>query len=204
MHSIEEVLLQIQNNYNVPRETLTTLNVYVDLIEKWNQKINLVSYHTPDELWNRHVLDSAQLIKYIDKEAYVADLGSGAGFPGVVLSILGIKRVLLIEADNRKAVFLHQAGLLSANKITIINDRIENLTNLNVDIITSRALCNITKLFTLIATCQNNAKILLLKGKTVGEEIEEAEKEWSFNYTLHPSITSIESFIVEIHNLKHK
>jgi 16S rRNA (guanine527-N7)-methyltransferase len=202
--SISDIQDKLQQNFDVSRETISKLEEYVILLEKWNKKINLVKYELSIDLWERHILDSAQLIKYIDTNKVVMDLGSGGGLPGIVLSILGIKEITLVEADSRKSVFLHQAARLSNQKVEVKNLRIENLEPVNVDIITSRALCSIAKFCSLIASFKNNATILLLKGRTVFEEIKEAETIWSFDYLLHKSVTSKDSFIVEIHNLKRK
>jgi 16S rRNA (guanine527-N7)-methyltransferase len=203
-NNINEVLNTILEISNVPRETLGPLKEYVELLQKWNEKINLLRYNSSYELWYRHILDSAQLIKHISNDSKVMDLGSGGGLPGIVLSILGVKEIILVEADIRKCVFLNQASRLSPNKIAIENKRIEHLEQVNIDIITSRALSSIVNICSLIASFEINAKILLLKGKTVQEEINEALREWKFDYNLHKSVTSVDSFIVEIKNLKRR
>ncbi len=204
LNEVDDIYGLINEELNVSRETFNYLEQYVTLLQKWNSKINLVKFNSKYDLWYRHILDSAQLIKYIDKDLKVMDLGSGGGLPGIILSLLGVKDITLVESDSRKCVFLSQAKKISDNKITIENERIENLKQVNVDIITSRALCNIDKICSLIASFEINAKILLLKGKTVQEEIADAKYKWHFDYTLHKSVTSIDSFVVEIHNLKRR
>jgi 16S rRNA (guanine527-N7)-methyltransferase len=204
MSNINEIYHILVKNYNVPRETLSKLEEYVNLLEKWNKTINLVKFDSLYDLWERHILDSAQLVKFIDKKQKVLDLGSGGGLPGIVLSLLGIEDLTLVEADCRKSVFLHQASRLCNHKLDVKNVRIEDLKIENVDIITSRALCNIEKFCSLVASFKNNATILLLKGKSVRQELNEAERNWDIDYSLHQSITTSDSFIVEIHNLKRK
>src|SRR5690606_9447814 len=122
------------------RETLQRLKEYQALLLKWNKAINLISKSTEENCWERHILDSLQLLNYIqDKDIHLVDIGSGAGLPGIVLSIAGVRRVTIVESDQRKCSFLLQASKLSSNKIEIVNDRIENLKGLSCDILTARA-----------------------------------------------------------------
>ena len=107
------------------------LELFVTTLLKWNEKINLVAKATEEEIWNRHILDSAQLLKFIpDTKAKIVDLGSGAGFPGLVLAIMGYENVTLIESDNKKSVFLQEAARITGTKVQIINERIENVAPL--------------------------------------------------------------------------
>jgi 16S rRNA (guanine527-N7)-methyltransferase len=201
---VSEIKKFIKDEYNVSRETMEGLEGYVSLLKKWNEKINLIRFESDEDLWQRHILDSTQLFKYINPDIKLMDLGSGGGLPGIILSILGVKHSTLVESDNRKAVFLNQASRFSNHEVTIKNVRIEDLEPQAVGIITSRALCSIEKICSFIARLQNNGKILLLKGKSTVEEITEAEQRWQFEYKLHKSITSNDSFIVEINNIKSK
>ena len=186
----------------VSREVFEKLNAYVELLLKWNGTINLVSPATTHEIAQRHILDSLQLLKFIkDKSHSVVDLGSGAGFPGVVLSIAGIQRVTLIESDARKSAFLFQAAQLSSNRIEILNDRIENAKNLQCDILTSRAFSDLDSIFHHSQNIVVKEKYLLHKGQTYQEEILEARKHWLFNIKVHDSITSAEGKILEITDL---
>lgn len=120
---------------NVPREILDALKKYQSLTLKWNKTINLVSCNTEREFWVRHILDSLQLMKYINNQnIHLIDVGSGGGFPGIVLSIAGIKNVTLVESDVRKSIFLLQASKISTNKVNVVNQRIENV-KLDCDIL---------------------------------------------------------------------
>ncbi|GAB4162371.1 MAG: 16S rRNA (guanine(527)-N(7))-methyltransferase RsmG [Rickettsiaceae bacterium] len=183
----------------VSREVRDKLSQFCALLIKWNKVINLVSTNSLEDLERRHILDSLQLLRYIPKQKVsVVDLGSGAGFPGVVLSICGIAKVTLIESDCRKAAFLLQAAKLSSGDVEVINDRIENVANLSCDVITSRAFTDLGSIFTFAKNIQVNGKYLLHKGKSCEKEIYEARKHWLFNLQVHGSITSEEGKILEI------
>ncbi len=179
------------------------LEQYVDLLLKWNSKINLIGKSTVDDIWNRHIVDCAQLIKFLndkDKENCVcADFGSGAGLPGIVLSILGIKNMNLIEKSPLKCKFLKEAALISDNKINIINKNIFDINDHKFDIIFSRALANLNDLLTMTKSfLKENSICYFLKGKKVTEELSEAKKNFSFEYSLTDSMTSNEGKIITI------
>ncbi|HJD55625.1 MAG TPA: 16S rRNA (guanine(527)-N(7))-methyltransferase RsmG [Rickettsia endosymbiont of Pyrocoelia pectoralis] len=185
----------------IPHEIIEKLKIFQALVQKWNRAINLVSETDVQNLWKRHILDSLQLIQYIDnKKIHIVDIGSGAGFPGIVLSIAGIAQVTLVEADLRKCIFLEKAAKISGNNIQIINQRIEKI-QINCDILVCRAFSSLNT----ILNCTENIfildKLLLLKGKSYLSEIEEAKKNWLFDYVVNPSITSEESKILEIRDL---
>lgn len=167
---------------DVSRETFEP---YVELLLKWNQKINLVSKKcTKEEIWDRHICDSAKLFYSIDRDDTLIDIGSGAGFPGIILSIMGINEVTLIESDERKAAFLLQASKISKNKVIILNKRVEEL-ELKCDILTSRAFASVSKILEICKNISVRKKILLLKGEKATEEIDEALKIWSFKYRIY-------------------
>jgi len=188
----------------VSREIFTKLIEFKELLLKWNKTINLISAKTSNDIMNRHVLDSLQLLPLIKKESKVIDLGSGAGFPAIILSIAGIHHITLIESDSRKAAFLIQASKISSNNIRVINDRIENIENLQCDIITSRAFAELDSIFKYSSKIEVKNKFLLHKGAGYKNEIAEAEKHWLFNKTVHDSITSETGKILEITDLKRK
>lgn len=177
---------------NVSRETFSA---YLKLLEKWNDKINLVA--KDEDIWQRHILDSAQLYQFVSPDDKILDVGSGAGFPGVVLSMMGVKEVTLVESDVRKAAFLLQASKLSPNKITILNERIENL-HLKCDILTSRAFASVNDILNFCRNVKIEKKLLLLKGQRVMMEIEEAKNFWQFEYQMHQSVTDSNGWVVEL------
>jgi 16S rRNA (guanine527-N7)-methyltransferase len=186
---------------NVSAEVFGSLKNYQELVLKWNRTINLVSSNSIKEFWKRHILDSLQLLQFIDnKDVYLVDIGTGAGLPGVVLSIAGIQEVSLIESDTRKCVFLKKASKISNNNIEIINQRVEAI-KINCDILTCRAFAPLNRLFSYIKNVEVKEKFLLLKGENCLMELEQAKKNWSFDYSLYKSITSREGKILEISNL---
>lgn len=188
---------------NVSREVDSKLRAFADLVCKWNEVINLVSRDSIDHIYQRHIYDSLQLLKYLNADEKILDLGSGAGFPGLVLSISGVKNVKLVESDSRKCAFLRRASKLSDGKIDIVNSRIEKLENITVDVITARGFASLKKIFE-YSKLFKAQKYLLLKGESVLGEIQEAQKEWLFEYHLHDSITCDEGKVIEIFKVSNK
>ncbi len=176
---------------NVSRETFSELEEFANLVLKWNQKINLVSKKiTINELWERHIIDSAQLIPLVKEAKIITDFGSGGGFPGVVLAILTKAEVNLVESDERKCAFLREASSKLPINIKIHNNRIEKITPWQSDVLTARALASMEELFKLLEKFVDKSKFcIFLKGQNVVEEIKEASRYWDFDYKLHPSIT---------------
>jgi 16S rRNA (guanine527-N7)-methyltransferase len=166
---------------DVSRETLDRLRRYADLLAKWNRRINLVGQGTLPDLWRRHMLDSAQLFSLIaDPAAPLVDLGSGAGFPGLVLAAMGASDVHLIEADRRKCAFLGEAARAIGMPVTIHAERIEDVTPFAARTIVSRALAPLPDLLDLAVSFSNEHSILLfLKGGTVDQELTRTRKAWS-------------------------
>jgi 16S rRNA (guanine527-N7)-methyltransferase len=173
--------------------------IYADLLQKWSTSLNLISPSTLNDIEARHIQDSEQLLAFIRPHHKVVDLGSGAGFPGLVLAMNGID-VTLIESDQKKCVFLENVSRETRTKATIVCDRIENVqTTQEFDVITSRALADLTKLITLsknLAT-QNKTRGLFLKGASVSSEIHRLEQEDQRKTKSYPSMTSSNSMILE-------
>jgi 16S rRNA (guanine527-N7)-methyltransferase len=201
--SKEEVISILENDLRVSRETIKSIENYHDLVLKWNNKINLIGKSTETDFWTVHVLDSVQLIKYLpNKDIVITDFGSGAGFPGIILSLAGYN-LELIEMDTRKAAFLHTAANLSNKNMRIFNDDIKNINPWKANYITSRALADLTKLFNFIENFISlDTKVFAWKGKSVTMEIELANAEWGFDYIKHSSMASSTSCILEISNIK--
>ena len=186
---------------NIPTEIIEK---YIDLLLAWNAKINLVSIQSREELIERHILDSLQLMKHLDSNQKIVDVGSGAGFPGLILSYAGIKEVNLVELNSKKANFLLIAGALSPNIVKVHNLSVEDLNITNCDIITARGLASLDSIFSLTQKiAHKNTKYLLLKGKNIEEEIKNALNKWNFKYILHPSDTSEEGRVLEVEQLKY-
>ena len=182
------------------------LTKYVDFLIEYNNKINLIGKSTINDIWDRHITDSLQLVKNIDNyNIKIADLGSGAGLPGIPLSIIGIKEVHLFEKSVRKCEFLEQAKNFSNNKIVVRNENLNEIKKENFDIIVSRALADLnTLLYFSKNLSTKSTKLLFLKGKKIYNEIEEAKKYWHFDYKLIDSITSNEGKIIEITSFAEK
>jgi len=173
----------------VSRETLARLEAYVGLLTAWNRRINLVGPRTIGDIWRRHILDAAQLLPFIPpKTRVLLDIGSGAGLPGLVLAMLGGAETHLVEADQRKCVFLREAARITGTKLHIHAQRLEKCPRFRVDIVTARAFAPLPDLLDQVEDFIDTHSILLfLKGKTVGEELTEARKGWNMRATLHPS-----------------
>jgi len=170
---------KLSQDLNVSRETILKLEEYVELLIKWNQKINLISKNDIPDIWNKHIILCAEVIKYIDnKDIKLVDLGSRGGFPGIILSILGMPNVTLIESNSKKTAFLLQASKISNFSVRIINDRIEK-QQIECDIITSRAFASINQLLECTKYVRFKKFMLLLKGPEVAKEIPNT-KDFSF------------------------
>jgi len=195
---------------SVSRETRLRLEVYVSLLKKWNRTINLVSTTSIKDVWNRHVVDSAQLLEIADVTVKSwADMGSGGGLPGLVVAILAADRlpnlkISLIEADQRKCAFLLTVKQALALEVTIVPERIETCLPMNCDVISARALAPLDRLLSYSAIhLKKDGKSLFLKGRSYRSEIDEAQKNWNFVLTTHPSATDANSVVLEISKISH-
>jgi 16S rRNA (guanine527-N7)-methyltransferase len=200
----DSALSQISSFCQLGASQIKNLEDFTVFLLKENQRHNLIGKSTIDDLWNRHILDSAQLLKFIDdKNLKFADLGSGAGFPGLVLSILGLKEMHLVEKAFRKADFLRQAKTFSPNKIFVHQAVIEEMPTIEFDCIISRALAPLPKLIGYSnKLLKKDGFCLFLKGRNLPQEIKSAAEEFSFDYELHQSLTSPESNIIKVQNIK--
>lgn len=180
---------------------------YEKLLKDWAQKINLVAPSTLNDIKIRHIQDSAQLAKYIPKDVKIIDLGSGAGFPGVVLAIMGWD-VTCIESIGKKTKFLSELKeQLDLPNLIIVNDRIEKFlsktpVNAGDFVFTARAFAPLIKIFDY--TCKKrtkNCRLFLLKGREIESEIATAKSRYIFDYKLYKSETG-DGFIICVDNLK--
>jgi 16S rRNA (guanine527-N7)-methyltransferase len=176
---------------DVSRETLARLTAYVTLLEKWQNTVNLVGRGTLSDVWRRHILDSAQLYSLLPASlGHVVDLGSGAGFPGLVLAIMGAEDVELIEANTRKCAFLREVARVTNTRVTITNDRIEGKDPRIADVVTARALAPLPRLLDYAKAYVGPETIcLFLKGQRLHEELTEAQKTWKMGVTTIPSLS---------------
>jgi 16S rRNA (guanine527-N7)-methyltransferase len=191
----------------VSRETLSRLMVYAEILEGWNARQNLVSAGSLAEIWRRHIWDSAQLVKFIpDHVKTIADLGSGAGFPGLVLAELlrDRARVTLFEATAKKCAFLTEVAAKLGLNPKIRNTRMEDVEPLAFDVVTARACAPLDKLLSYAQHFSGPHTIcLFLKGQNVGAELTEARKSWKMEALQHPSLTDPSGTILEIRELSH-
>ena len=194
----------------VSRETYKKFCVFQEILFKWQKSINLISKNTIKNTWERHFLDSAQLYKFVRGiEGNIIDFGSGAGFPGLVLAIMGKKNIHLVEADHKKCVFLKEIAMLTETDITIHNCRIEDLSFINVDLITCRALASLSKLIEYVEIFVNKSfgekqkipKLLFLKGKSYYLEVIELSKTKKITFEEYPSITDKNGRILYINKV---
>ena len=187
------------SNIFVSRETFEKFCVYHNALIKWQKSINLISNDSIKNIWERHFLDSAQLYSHLrDVKGNIFDFGSGAGFPGMVLAIMGRKNIHLVESDHKKCVFLREIAMLTDVDITIHNCRIESLSNVEVDMIICRALAPLDKLITYVEIFSSKLlngkekfpKLLFLKGKNYRKELLELNRKRKINFKEYPSITN--------------
>jgi 16S rRNA (guanine527-N7)-methyltransferase len=189
----------------VSRETLDRLTAYLELLRKWNGAINLVGASTLADPWRRHFWDSAQLLPLLPQEPNphtLVDLGSGGGFPGLVLAIVGGEHfhTHLVESDRRKATFLREAARATATAVQVHSERAETLSSpIKADVITARALAPIAVILELAAAfVQPTTQFLLLKGTQTHNELTEAGKHWTMDVDVHPSRSDASGFMVQI------
>jgi len=193
----------------VSRETIRSLMKYEEMLIKNNKNFNLIGSSTIKNIWHRHFLDSFQVIDFIDKnEKTLVDIGSGAGFPGIVLSIIAKERkiplkIKLIEKSKRKINFLKE--IISRLKLNAdaINQNIEDKKFYFIDdTFVARAFKPLPKIFELIHNkAQNLKKIIIFLGKNGQHGLLQASKSWDIEYKQRMSVTSNDSFIIEIKKL---
>jgi len=191
----------------VSRETLARLKLFVGLLEDWNSRVNLVSAKSLKEVWKRHVWDSAQLLPLVGDAESVVDLGSGAGFPGLVLAILLADRkpkVVLYEAITKKCRFLEEAARRTGAAVEVRNDRIEQAKPEPFDLVTARACASLSQLLSYALPFQaKNTRCLFLKGQSVGAELADAAKDWRMKVEQYPSRSDPSGIILDIRELRH-
>jgi len=189
---------------DVSRETIDKFQAYLTLLEKWQRRINLVAKSTLAEAWQRHILDSGQLAAlYPPQTTRVMDVGSGAGFPGLVLAIMGGVTVDLVESDQRKAVFLSTVIRELGLPAKVHNQRIETLPRLFPDVITARALAPVPKLLKLIEN-QLSPEIvcLFLKGAAVEDELTNLQTYSTMGSITHSSLSGPTGVVLELKNMR--
>ena len=196
----------------VSRETIISLKKYEDLLIKANKNLNLIGNSTINQIWTRHFLDSAQVIDFITKnDKNLIDLGSGAGFPGLVLAILSKDRqipmkITLIEKSALKASFLREViNNLKLNVEVQHLNILDQPNKLKSDLFTARAFKPLKIILQFIdKKAEDWRKIFLFLGKTGRNELLQASKNWDIKYKQRMSVTSSDSIVIEINKLKKK
>lgn len=193
----------IKKNFILTQKQLLKLERLIKEVIKYNNHINIVGRSTLIDPWKRHILDSLQINNFIsDKNKSVLDMGTGAGFPGLVLAICGFSNVSLIDSNIKKINFISLACKKININVKYYHKRIEEVFNVKFDIITSRALTNLNKLFFYSQNFLKRDTILIfLKGKKINEEIKQAKKSWKFQYILKQSLSDKAGSVVIIKNL---
>ena len=192
--------------YNVSRETIDKLLIYEKLIFNAQEKYNLVGKSTLSQVWLRHFADSAKIFQIIEDKYHKSkkdsisftDVGSGAGFPGVVISLMleaknMIVRTVLIDSNKKKSTFLENVKKKMELSYIVLNKRSESVEE-KFDIITARAVTSIKKFLDINYNLfKNDSIIILLKGKTWREEIKESKKKWKFQFNVVKNNNQLDS-----------
>jgi len=179
-------------------EQRQALETYAALLTKWQSRINLVGPSTLPHLWTRHFLDSAQLVAHLPPEGPVLDLGSGAGFPGLIIAILHGGPVHLVESDIRKGTFLREVIRQTGAPASVHSVRIEALKPFPVCAVTARALAPVAKLLEWAEPFLPGAQCLFLKGRTCEEELAAVAGLWTMRAGKIPSVTDPSGIILRL------
>ena len=188
-------------------ERLEKLKAYLNLIKTWQKKFNLISQKSFESIWERHFLDSYQILKLIGNKKRILDIGSGAGFPAIVCAICSNNNFDLVEINQKKCNFLNEVkDIIGIKNIFIHHSRIENLKIINnFDYISARAVTSLDKLLKYsFKFYKNGMYCIFLKGKTVSKEIEIAKKKFVFDFKSVNSITNKDGKILLIKNINKK
>lgn len=193
------------SDLDVSRETNERLTIYADLLRLWNSKINLVAPSTIEDLWSRHFIDSAQLYDLAANSVeHWADLGSGGGFPGLVIAILAQGeamplRITLVESDARKSAFLRTVLRETGVAASVITERAENVPPLDASVVSARALAPMAKLLTFAHRhLAQDGVALLPKGQNWEKEVRDAQSAWRFSYRIDKSVLEQNSVILSV------
>jgi len=186
-------------SFDVPRGTTERLERYADMLRDWQTRMNLVGPTTLDNIWGRHFADSAQLARHVPTGRLWLDMGSGGGFPGLVLAAMDHGRFILVESIAKKARFLEAVrdALGLTDSVTVINGRVEALPTLGVEVATARAAAPLATLFDwAIRHVRPGGLFLFPKGRRWATEVSEAGAQFSFQLETHQSLTDPESQIL--------
>jgi len=184
---------------NVPRETFAAIGRFLEFLKDQAIVQNLIAASTMDALWSRHVVDSAQLLEHADDWESWLDLGAGAGFPGLIIALLGRGHVTLIETRAKRVAFLSEAASVAgvAHRVTVVASRVETAPRARFDVISARAFAPLPKLLDVaLPFSDKSTRWILPKGKSAAEELEAARASWQGDFRLVPSITDSQAAII--------
>ena len=196
----------IVSEFVLNKTQVDKIDFYLSSIIEHNKHTNLIGKSTIENIWDRHVLDCLQLTKYItNKKLKILDLGTGAGLPGVLFSIVGYQRVLIVDSVKKKTDFVRKIIKELSLTAKIQNKRIEKSPTSQHDIIVSRALAPLVKLLTYARMYSNkNTTSLFLKGRNATSEIDIASKVYFFEFEKIKSMSSDDGCILKINNIRNK
>jgi 16S rRNA (guanine527-N7)-methyltransferase len=195
----EQAQSWLKDNLNVPRETYEALEAFISFLREEAQHQNLISAATLDHIWARHIVDSAQLLLFSQEEGDWLDLGSGAGFPGIVVALLSNCNVTLVESRAKRIDYLNRAveHLGLQDRVDVAGMPVERLESPPYDVISARAFAPLPKLLDLSQRFSTQKTLWLLpKGRNAVNELDEAKKAWNFDFAVEKSVTDDEAGIL--------
>ncbi len=194
--------VEFQRETDVSDDRLKKFQIYARLLADWNASINLVAPSTIPEIWHRHFMDSAQLFPLVQgNDQTIADIGSGPGFPGMVLAIMGVPKITLIEKNTRKASFLRTVAAETGTKVELLNLDVMAV-DATYDVVMARALAEVGELLTLSQKIRKLSTVcLFLKGKNLDQELAKAHKEWTMDVRKMASCTDEEGMIARLSDI---
>jgi len=202
---------EFQTVTRVSDDTMGRLTDYAELLMRWQGSVNLVGKSSVEDLWRRHFLDSAQLCAHLPSRsgsggARVAlDIGSGGGFPGVVMAIIGDIHVHLVESNAKKCAFLRQLVRLTAASATVHGQRIEDMKSFAVDVFTARATASVSQLLDYAEPFIGSVgQCLLLKGRKHDEELTDSAKNWIMESEIIQSLTDRSGVILKLKGISRR
>lgn len=194
---------------NVSRETIDRLRSFEQLAQKWTKKINLVSAKDAPLIWDRHIVDSVQIYDLAPAVGDWLDIGSGGGFPGLVAAIIAKdlapeRQFTLVDSDQRKCAFLRTVSRELGLKVKVFAERVEEMEPMNVDVLSARAMDDLTGLlFHMKRHVSPSGIALFPKGERWEDEHRDAHKKWSYDIEVVKSVTNPQATILKIKELKH-
>ncbi len=194
----------LPDHLHVPRETLEDLERYIALVSAANVQQNLIASSTIASLWGRHIVDSAQLVPHLGKDRLI-DIGSGAGFPGMVIAIVTRRPIILVEPRRKRAEFLTATAATLGLTVVVRQSRIESVVAPPAGTIVARAVASLDTLFAAaIHLSDAHTRWILPKGRSVESELAAARETWQGDFTVVPSITEPAAAIVVAERVRRK